>query len=136
MSYLQYIALYALTIPVFFAIDLVWIGVLAKGFYQTHIGWLLGEVRWVPAIVFYLLYIGGILLFAVAPAIRSGSWTTALLLGAGLGLLAYATYDLTSLALIKDWPLIVTVVDMVWGTVLTALVATASYHIAVRFILP
>jgi uncharacterized membrane protein len=136
MSYLQYIALYALTIPVFFAIDLVWIGVLAKGFYQTHIGWLLGDVRWVPAIIFYLLYIGGILLFAVTPALRSGSWTTALLLGAGLGLLAYATYDLTSLALIKDWPLIVTVVDMVWGTVLTALVAVASYHIAVRFILP
>ena len=135
MSYIQYLTLYVLTIPVFFAIDLVWIGILAKGFYQTHIGWLLGEVQWGPAILFYLLYIGGILLFAVAPALRSGSWTTAFFLGAGLGLLAYATYDLTSLALIKDWPLIVTVVDMVWGTVLTALVATASYHIAMRFIL-
>jgi uncharacterized membrane protein len=135
MSYLQYVYLYLLTIPVFFAIDLVWIGVLAKQFYQTHIGWLLGEVQWVAAILFYLLYIAGILLFAVAPALRTGSWTTALLLGAALGLLAYATYDLTSLALIKNWPLIVTVVDMVWGTVLTALVSTASYFIAIRFLL-
>ena len=134
MTFLQYTYLYLATIPVFFAIDILWIVGIARQFYQTHIGWLFGDVQWYAAILFYLLYIAGILLFAVAPALRSGSVMTALLLGGALGLLAYATYDLTNLALVKDWPVIVTVVDMIWGTVLTASVAGISYLIATRFI--
>jgi uncharacterized membrane protein len=120
--------LYGLTAAVFFAIDLVWIGVVAQGFYQRHLGDLLAEdVRWKAAILFYLLYIAGILVFAVMPALDQGSLVRAVLLGGFLGLFAYATFDLTCLALFRDFPTVVVVVDMVWGAVLTASVTAAAY---------
>jgi uncharacterized membrane protein len=120
--------LYGLTAAVFFAIDLVWIGVVAQGFYQRHLGHLLAEdVRWKAAILFYLLYIAGILVFAVMPALDQGSLVRAVLLGGFLGLFAYATFDLTCLALFRDFPTVVVVVDMVWGAVLTASVTAAAY---------
>lgn len=129
MTLIQIIYLYLLTVPVFFIIDMIWLGLVAKGFYQNQIGFLLGPVNWTAAIVFYLLFIVGILVFAVLPALDAQSLTKAILLGAFFGFVAYATYDLTNLATMKDWPLTVTIVDMIWGAVLSASVATASYLI-------
>ncbi len=126
---MQYIYLYLLTIPVFFLVDMLWLGAVATKFYQSQIGFLLGPVNWVAAITFYLLYIVGIIVFAVHPALAAGSLGKAALLGALFGFLAYATYDLTNLATVKDWPILVTIVDMIWGTILTASVASLSYLI-------
>ncbi|MBP9749212.1 MAG: DUF2177 family protein [Candidatus Pacebacteria bacterium] len=135
MNASQLISLYFLTIPVFFIVDILWIGLVASKFYQSQLGYLLGPVNWTAAIVFYLLYIIGILFFAVHPALLAGSLGKAVLYGALFGFFAYATYDLTNLATIKDWPLLVTMVDLVWGTVLTASVAAASYYLGKTFIL-
>ncbi len=127
--------LYALTVPVFFAVDMVWLGLIAKPFYARHIGHLMAaKVRWTPALLFYFLYIAGILFFAVLPAVERGSLGRAVLAGALLGLLAYATYDLTNLATLRDWPLLVTVIDLVWGMVLTGGVAAVSYLIAGKIV--
>jgi uncharacterized membrane protein len=129
MTTIQYIYLYVLTIPAFFLIDMLWLGVVAKDFYQEKLVSFLGPVNWTAAIVFYLIFIVGILIFAVAPALESQSWQKALVLGALFGFFAYATYDLTNLATLKDWPLTVTLVDMVWGAVLSGSVATVSFFI-------
>jgi len=131
LSPLGMLKLYGLTALVFFAIDLVWIGVVAAGFYQRHIGHLLRpDVLWAPALVFYLLYIAGLLVFAVLPGLEAGALTRTLALGAFFGLVAYATFDLTCMALLRDFPLVVVVVDLVWGMVLTTLVSAAGFGIA------
>jgi uncharacterized membrane protein len=129
MSLLQFAYLYLLTIPVFFLIDMIWLGVLAKGFYQDKLGGFLGPVNWTAAIIFYLIFIVGILIFAVAPALESQSLAKAVVLGALFGFFTYATYDLTNLATLKDWPIIVVVVDIIWGAVLSGSVAAVSYLI-------
>ncbi len=122
---------YAVMTVTFFAIDLLWLGIVAKPFYQTHLGHMLrAEVRWGPALLFYVMFIAGILVFAVLPAVERASLLRAVALGAFFGLVAYATYDLTSLALVEGFPDIVAVVDMAWGTVLTATVAAAGYTAA------
>ncbi len=127
----MFIKLYAIALPVFFAIDMVWIGVVAKGFYRAQIGSLMkSDVNWMAAIIFYLLFIFGLVTFVIAPAVQKGSWTHALLFGALFGLVCYATYDLTNLAVAKDWPLLITIVDLAWGATLAALVSTITYFIA------
>lgn len=127
----MFIKLYAIAVPIFFAIDLVWLGLVAKSFYRNEIGFLMKtEINWAAAISFYLLFIVGLVLFVIAPALEKNSWTHALLFGALFGLITYATYDLTNLATLKDWPLRVTIVDLAWGTTLAALVSTATYFIA------
>ncbi|PLX83072.1 MAG: DUF2177 domain-containing protein [Desulfuromonas sp.] len=123
-----YFKLYLLTVPIFFAIDLIWLGVVARGFYQKHLGYILSpEVNWAAAIVFYLVYIVGIIFFAVRPALNEQALLTACLLGAFFGFITYATYDLTNLATLKGWPLIIVVVDIAWGTLLCSLVASGSF---------
>ena len=127
----MFLKLYCIALPIFFAVDMVWLGVAAKNFYAKHIGFLMkANVNWAAAILFYLLFIAGLVVFVVAPAIEKGSWVRALLFGALFGLITYATYDLTNLATIKDWPLVVTVVDLVWGVALAASVSVATYLIA------
>jgi uncharacterized membrane protein len=114
--------IYGITTIVFFLIDLIWIGVVAKDFYARTIGDMLRDsVNWPAALIFYLMYIGGIVLFVVVPAINHGSGLgRTALMGGLLGLFAYGTFDLTALALFEGWPLIVTIVDMSWGSILTA----------------
>lgn len=130
MTPLGFLKLYGLTALVFFAIDLVWLGVVAPGFYQRHLGHLLRpDVMWAPAVLFYLLYISGLLVFAVLPGLEVGSLVRTLALGAFFGLVAYATFDLTCMALMRDFPLVVVAVDLVWGTVLTASVSAAGFGI-------
>ncbi len=125
-----YLKLYLLTIPVFFAIDLLWLGVVAKNLYQKNLSHLLSPmVNWPAAFLFYLIYIVGILLFAVKPALIDQSLAKAATWGALFGFFTYATYDLTNLATLKDWPLKVVVVDVAWGTLLCTLVASVSYLI-------
>ena len=127
----MFIKLYAIALPVFFASDLLWIGVVAKDFYAKQIGQLLKpDVNWTAAILFYLLFITGLVIFVITPAVEKGSWMQALLFGALFGLVCYATYDLTNLALAKDWPLLVTVVDLIWGAVLAGSVSVVTYFIA------
>jgi len=127
---MKVIYLYLLTIPVFLGIDMLWLGFIAKGFYRNNLGHLLrSDVNWYAALVFYLLYIGGILIFATMPALEKKSLYQAIVLGGLFGFFAYATYDLTNRATLKDWPLNVVIVDITWGVVLTASVAAASFLI-------
>ncbi len=126
----MFIKLFAIALPVFFAIDMLWLGLIAKGFYRGQIGALMkSDVNWTAAIIFYLIFIAGLVVFVISPAVEKGSWTHALLFGALFGFVCYATYDLTNLAVAKDWPLLVTIVDMAWGAVLAASVSTITYFI-------
>jgi len=121
---------YLLTTVVFFAIDLTWIGLVAKKFYWGQMGSILkDDVNWVAALIFYLIYIVGIFFFAILPAVENNSVVTAIIYGAFLGFLCYATYDLTNLATLKGFPLKVALVDMVWGTILTGLVSVSGFYI-------
>ena len=129
----MFVKLFLIALPVFFAIDMVWLVVVAKNFYREQIGFLMKpDVNWLAAIIFYLLFITGLIIFVITPAMVKQSWVHALLYGALFGLVTYATYDLTNLATVKDWPLLVTVVDLVWGSVLAASVSVITYLIANR----
>jgi len=130
MSITKLIISYLLTAVVFFAIDMLWLGLIAKNLYRKYLGSFLSDtVNWTAAIVFYLLFIVGIFYFAILPAIEKNSLAKALLSGALFGFFTYATYDLTNLATLKNWPLPIVFIDMAWGAVLTALVSTAGYYI-------
>jgi uncharacterized membrane protein len=127
----MFIKIYAIALPIFLALDMVWLGLVAKNFYHDQIGFLMKtEINWVAAIGFYLLFIVGLVLFVIAPAIAKNSWVHALIFGALFGVITYATYDLSNLATLKNWPLLVTIVDLVWGATLAASVSTATYFIA------
>ena len=130
MPFTQLFFSYLLTTVVFFAIDMLWLGLIAKNLYRRYLGSFLSDtVNWTAAIIFYLLFIAGIFYFAILPAVEKNSPGKALLSGALLGFLAYATYDLTNLATLKNWPLPIVLIDMAWGAVLTGLVSMAGYHI-------
>jgi uncharacterized membrane protein len=121
---LYYIKLYAATLIGFFLVDMLWLGLLARGFYQQHLGFLLRpSPNWYAAILFYLLFVAGLVVFVIVPGLQAGSTRKVLLLGALFGLITYATYDLTNLATVKDWPWIVTVVDLGWGAILATVVS-------------
>lgn len=122
--------LYLFTIPVFFIIDMLWLGYVARNFYKSQLKDLLSpEVNWSAAFIFYFVYIIGIIFFAVRPGLEAGSLARTCVLGALFGFFTYATYDLTNLATLRDWPLAVVVVDIAWGTLLCTLVGGASYMI-------
>ena len=126
-----FIKLYFIALPVFFAIDMIWLGFFAKSFYAQQIGFLMKpNINWTAAIVFYLIFIVGLVIFVISPAIEKSSWVFALCSGALFGFITYATYDLTNLATLKDWPLLVTAVDLAWGAVLAASVSVVTYFIA------
>jgi uncharacterized membrane protein len=127
---LRPVVLYVGTLTAFLIIDLLWLGVVARSFYADQMGSLLrADVRWGAAFLFYLIYVGGILVLAVAPALEQGSLQRAALQGALLGLVAYAAYDLTNLATLEGFPTRVAWVDLAWGTALTASVAAVGYWI-------
>lgn len=127
MTFKQMILLYFITLVVFFVIDMVWLGAVAKGFYRRHLGAMMSpKVNWISAMLFYLLFIVGLLVFVIRPALAAGAPLNALFYGALLGLISYATYDLTNLATLKDWPVIVTVIDLIWGTFLGGVVSYVS----------
>lgn len=130
----SYAIAYAAALVVFLVIDSLWLGVIADDFYRERLAsFMTGPVKVPAAVAFYLLYIVGIVVFAIAPALGTGSWRTALLRGALFGLIAYATFELTNLAILPGWPLSVVLVDMVWGAVLTGSTATLGFLITRRF---
>lgn len=129
----MFVKLYFIALPIFFAMDMIWLGVAAKNFYAKQIGFLMkSNVNWLAAVLFYLLFIVGLVVFVIAPAVEKGSWVRALLFGALFGLITYATYDLTNLATVRDWPLALTAVDLTWGAVLAASVSVGTCVIAVK----
>ena len=116
------------TTVVFLALDFMWLGFVAKDFYRTQIGPLLLEKPLLGvAVAFYLIYVVGILTFAVMPALEADSWVRAMTTGALLGLIAYSTYDLTNLATLRGWSAKLALIDLAWGTFVTSLAATAGY---------
>jgi uncharacterized membrane protein len=123
-----YIVAYIAAATGFLLLDFLWLGFVAKAFYRQEIGALLLEkFNMTAAIGFYLVFVVGIVIFAVAPALQAGSWKTALLYGALFGFFTYATYDMTNLATLKGWSLSVTFVDIAWGTCLTGVGALLGY---------
>lgn len=122
--------IYFVPFIVFFLIDLLWLGFLAKDLYRKHLGdFMADKTNWPAAIIFYLIFIGGLVYFAVNPAIESGNWLEALKLGAIYGFITYVTYDLTNLATLKDWPVMISIIDIAWGTFLNTATATLSFFI-------
>lgn len=129
----MFIKLYSIALPIFFLIDMVWLGLVAVGFYKSQIGFLMkADINWVAAIIFYALFIVGLVVFVIMPAVEKKAWLDALMFGAFFGFIAYATYDLTNLATLKDWPLLVSLVDMAWGAVLGGSVSAITYFIATK----
>jgi uncharacterized membrane protein len=127
----MFIRLFLIALPTFFVIDMVWLVLVARKFYSQQIGFLMKpDISWTPAIIFYLLFIAALVIFVISPAVEKHSWTNALVYGAFFGLVTYATYDLTNLATIKDWPVVVTIVDLIWGSVLAASISVVTYFIA------
>ncbi|MCA6440500.1 MAG: DUF2177 family protein [Sediminibacterium sp.] len=125
---------YLLTFIVFLVVDLTWLGFIAKDLYRKYLGgFLTNQVNWTAAIIFYLLFIIGVFIFTILPAVEKNSLTSAILLGALFGFFTYATYDLTNLATLKGWPLKIVFIDITWGTILTALVSTAGFYIVKYF---
>ena len=129
-----FLKLYAVAFVTFMAIDLVWLGVVARSFYRAQLGPLMRpDVNWVAAVLFYLVFVAGIVVLAVWPAIERGSLAQAMALGALFGLVTYAAYDLTNLATLEGFPVRMVVVDMLWGTVLCTSISTITYLAAARF---
>jgi uncharacterized membrane protein len=123
-----YTKLYAITLVAFLAIDLFWLGVIAKSMYQKYLGYLMApEINWWAAFLFYFLFILGLLVFVVEPGLKENSLIETIWRAALFGLITYATYDLTNHATVKDWPAIITVVDLIWGMVLSVIVSSISY---------
>ena len=126
----MFIKLFLVAFLVFLVIDLIWLGLVAKKFYRKHLGFLMSDdVNWIAAIVFYIIFIVGNVLFVIAPALEAESFRHALLYGALFGFVTYATYDLTNLATLKNWPIVITIVDLIWGTVLATSVSVITFII-------
>lgn len=131
---LNFIKVYLTSFVVFFAIDIVWLGVVAQKLYAKHLGYIMKpKANWFAALIFYLLYIAGLVFFVVNPALEKVSWQYALFAGLFFGFITYATYDLTNLATLKDWPLTITIIDLIWGSILGGSVSVITYAIVKGF---
>ena len=130
MSVRHFFVSYLSTALVFLVLDAIWLTVMADRLYRPALGSIMLErFALAPAVIFYVIYMVGVVVFAVAPSLVTGRWTTALALGALLGLMAYATYDLTNQATLKNWSWTVTIADLCWGTFVTAISAAAGSKI-------
>ena len=124
------VIIFFIAFVIFFIIDILWLGLFAKNMYQSQIGFILAKKpNWYAAIVFYILYIVFLLIFAILPALQTSSLNDAMLYGALYGFITYATYDLTNLATLEKWPFKVTIIDIIWGTFLGFSVSTLTYLI-------
>ena len=135
MTIIGFLKMYSVAVPIFFIIDLLWLGVLAKDIYQKYMGHLMRATpNWPVAVVFYLLFVVGLVIFVINPAIEKNSWTYALFYGAMFGFFTYMTFDLTSMAVLKDWPWEIVIIDIMWGIVLSGSVSLISYLIVKNFV--
>lgn len=129
----HYLKVYFIALAVFFLIDMVWLGLIAKDLYAKYLGaFLAPQVKWLPAIIFYLLFIIGLTFFVIEPAVARHSLAYAVFGGMLFGLITYATYDLTNLATLRGWPLTITIIDLAWGSFLGGVVSAATYLAAGR----
>ncbi|MFO7684954.1 MAG: DUF2177 family protein [Desulfobacterales bacterium] len=128
MLFYKYIIVYAASLLVFLVLDVIWLGWVAQSFYKRQLGELLSQrVNWPAAMAFYAIYIVGLMIFCVAPALNRSSLTDAMILGGLYGFFTYATYELTNYALIRNWPAVLVPVDIAWGVVLCTMVAAGGY---------
>ncbi|MAM34416.1 MAG: hypothetical protein CMH28_05015 [Micavibrio sp.] len=131
---MQYLTAYITTAIIFLGIDFVWLGLVATNFYKNQLGDLMkDQPNLAVAAVFYLVYVIGLIIFAVAPALKEASWQHALFFGALFGLFAYATYDFTNLSTLRGWPVKVAVVDVIWGTTLSGIASLGGYLVTRNF---
>jgi len=120
---------YLLTFIVFLMVDMLWLGFIAKSLYQKYLGdFLSDKVNWTAAFIFYFIYVAGISIFAIYPAVNKDSVVSAIVMGALFGVFTYATYDLTNLATLKGWPLPIVFIDIVWGAVLSLIVSLSGFY--------
>lgn len=127
---MMFLKIFGVALVIFFAIDILWLGLIAKKMYSKHLGFIMSpSVKWIPAIIFYVLFVIGITFFVISPAIDKQSWSYALLAGMFFGFITYATYDLTNLATLKDWPLVITIIDLAWGSFLGGAVSILTFVI-------
>lgn len=127
---MNFIKTYVTTFLIFLLIDMIWLGLVAKNIYSKYLGYLMApNINWAAALIFYALFVAGIIFFVINPAIAKNSLQFALLAGAFFGLITYATYDLTNLATVKDWPLTITIIDLLWGTTLGGATSAISFTI-------
>ncbi len=128
---MQNLKLYFLTLVVFFLVDIVWLGFISNNLYKTYLGHLMApKVNWYAALIFYFIFIAGLLFFVINPALGKESLKYAIIAGGFFGFITYGTYDLTNLATLKDWPLNITIIDLIWGTFLNAATSGITYIIA------
>ena len=118
---------------IFLILDICWLFFANKKIYKSNIGNLMGDFKIIPAIIFYIIYLGALTFFVLMPGLEKNSITYVLLSGALLGLVCYSTYDLTNLASIKDWSLMVTIIDIIWGTFVSSLSASLSFLVITKF---
>jgi len=132
---MKYLIAYLATLAAFLAIDAIWLGVITKKFYASQLGSLMREdVLFVPAGIFYLLYAAGIVILAVRPEQPSLSLTNVAFYGAVVGFIAYGTYNATNVATLKDWPVLMSAVDFVWGICLSSVVAVIGAMALRKFV--
>ena len=125
-----FIKTYLIALVIFFIIDIFWLVVVARKLYQEKLGFIMSDSpNWIAAAIFYLIFIVGVVFFVINPALEKESWKYALLVGMLFGFITYSTYDLTNLATLKNWPLQITIIDLIWGTSLGGLVSTITYFI-------
>lgn len=121
---------YLITLIIFLIIDFIWLGAAARNLYREQLGFLMKtNFNFTAAFIFYLIFTAGIVFFVLNRALALSSWQYALFAGSFFGFIAYSTYDLTNLATIKDWPLIITIIDLVWGSFLGGVTSLLSYHV-------
>jgi len=124
----MFIKSYVVAFLIFLIIDMFWLGLVAKNIYAKYLGEFMSpKVKWVAAILFYLLFIVGLVFFVIQPALLKSSWSYALLAGMLFGLISYATYDLTNLATLNNWPITITIIDLIWGTFLGGTVSLLTF---------
>jgi uncharacterized membrane protein len=130
MDFYRIVFVYAASLFVFLVVDFIWLGWVAQPFYHRQLGDLLSQrVNWAAAIAFYMVYIVGLMIFCIVPALGRESLTSAVVLGGLYGFFTYATYELTNYALIRDWPAALVPVDIAWGVVLCTIVAAGGYAV-------
>jgi uncharacterized membrane protein len=131
----QYLVLYGLSLVIVGLLDFLWLGFLAKSFYAENLASLLApDVKIFPAAVFYLVYPIGLVIFAMSPSVEAGDWARAALMGGLFGFFAYMTYDMTNWATLKGFPPIVALVDLAWGTSLSAVTSGGAVFFAKRIL--
>ena len=129
-----WLAYFTVTFVVFMGIDLVWLGFVAKNIYSKYLGYLMApNVNWLAALVFYVIFIIGVLYFVIAPSLVDRDFTQLVIRAMLFGFITYATYDLTNLATVRDWPITITIIDLIWGTTLSTSVSVISYLIITNF---